>query len=315
MSSCSTSTARPSPQTWPAFPPVPSACILLPLPLPSASPPRPPSMSKFSSTNLRSCWAWTWTVRGAVSARSRGGFGWSTRPEQGRVRTILSRGGSSQREKPVLRMRPSPLSSKGGSPSEKKPGFITFDQSSLQLLSSTKGIPPPTTLKDARRRRLRRASAGRRHRGAYPRRPRSHRGGAPGGQDGLPGGSCPRRKQGERAQQERQGQPPAPKEGVSPFPPHERPTRTNKPSCSERGSGGPQPPVSRSPPRPPRRKLTSPQTPTPSNVLGVFGLSIRTRERDLEEEFGRHGRVEKVVIVYDQRVRLPAPSSPVGTAR
>jgi hypothetical protein len=43
------------------------------------------------------------------------------------------------------------------------------------------------------------------------------------------------------------------------------------------------------------------QVPTPSNVLGVFGLSIRTRERDLEDEFSRSGRVEKVVIVYDQR--------------
>ncbi|GAA5976291.1 hypothetical protein JCM5350_001407 [Sporobolomyces pararoseus] len=39
----------------------------------------------------------------------------------------------------------------------------------------------------------------------------------------------------------------------------------------------------------------------PSNVLGVFGLSIRTREEDLEAEFSRAGRVEKVVIVYDQR--------------
>ncbi|KAH9843734.1 uncharacterized protein C8Q71DRAFT_11906 [Rhodofomes roseus] len=43
------------------------------------------------------------------------------------------------------------------------------------------------------------------------------------------------------------------------------------------------------------------QAPNPSNVLGVFGLSIRTTERDLDEEFSRFGRVEKVVIVYDQR--------------
>ncbi|KAJ3863663.1 hypothetical protein EV359DRAFT_42741, partial [Lentinula novae-zelandiae] len=40
----------------------------------------------------------------------------------------------------------------------------------------------------------------------------------------------------------------------------------------------------------------------PSSVLGVFGLSIRTQERDLDEEFSRFGRVEKVTIVYDQRV-------------
>ncbi len=45
------------------------------------------------------------------------------------------------------------------------------------------------------------------------------------------------------------------------------------------------------------------QAPNPSNVLGVFGLSIRTTERDLDDEFSRFGRVEKVVIVYDQRVR------------
>ena len=44
------------------------------------------------------------------------------------------------------------------------------------------------------------------------------------------------------------------------------------------------------------------QAPNPTNVLGVFGLSIRTVERDLDEEFSRFGRVEKVVIVYDQRV-------------
>jgi transformer-2 protein len=36
----------------------------------------------------------------------------------------------------------------------------------------------------------------------------------------------------------------------------------------------------------------------------VFGLSIRTVERDLDEEFSRFGRVEKVTIVYDQRVSL-----------
>ncbi|KAF8514822.1 hypothetical protein BU17DRAFT_30699, partial [Hysterangium stoloniferum] len=43
------------------------------------------------------------------------------------------------------------------------------------------------------------------------------------------------------------------------------------------------------------------QAPNPSNVLGVFGLSIRTQERDLEDQFNRFGRVDKVTIVYDQR--------------
>ena len=36
----------------------------------------------------------------------------------------------------------------------------------------------------------------------------------------------------------------------------------------------------------------------------MFGLSIRTQERDLDEEFSRFGRVDKVTIVYDQRVSL-----------
>ncbi|KAI0775468.1 hypothetical protein BC629DRAFT_1595096 [Irpex lacteus] len=54
-------------------------------------------------------------------------------------------------------------------------------------------------------------------------------------------------------------------------------------------------PPSRSPPMRPSL------APNPTNVLGVFGLSIRTVERDLDEEFSRFGRVEKVVIVYDQR--------------
>lgn len=58
-----------------------------------------------------------------------------------------------------------------------------------------------------------------------------------------------------------------------------------------------------------RRPAHAPTNPTPNNVLGVFGLSIRTTERDLDDEFGRHGRVEKVVIVYDQRVRVRLPRS------
>ncbi|KAG8218299.1 hypothetical protein J3R82DRAFT_3913 [Butyriboletus roseoflavus] len=52
---------------------------------------------------------------------------------------------------------------------------------------------------------------------------------------------------------------------------------------------------------PPKRPSHAPIAPNPSAVLGVFGLSIRTQERDLDEEFSRFGRVEKVTIVYDQR--------------
>ncbi|WVQ82148.1 hypothetical protein IAT38_004276 [Cryptococcus sp. DSM 104549] len=52
---------------------------------------------------------------------------------------------------------------------------------------------------------------------------------------------------------------------------------------------------------PPARAERAPPKADPNNVIGVFGLSIRTRERDLEDEFSRFGEVEKVVIVYDQR--------------
>lgn len=41
-----------------------------------------------------------------------------------------------------------------------------------------------------------------------------------------------------------------------------------------------------------------------SNILGVFGLSLRTREIDLEEVFREFGTIEKVTIVYDHRVSL-----------
>jgi len=65
----------------------------------------------------------------------------------------------------------------------------------------------------------------------------------------------------------------------------------------------------------PRRPPTAPHVPV-SNVLGVFGLSVRTRERDLEDEFGKYGDVEKVIIVYDQRVRrVTSHPNPRRTAR
>lgn len=55
----------------------------------------------------------------------------------------------------------------------------------------------------------------------------------------------------------------------------------------------------------PRSSAGAPTRPPPkvgaNQVVGVFGLSIRTTERDLEDEFGRYGEVDKVVIVYDQR--------------
>ncbi|KAI9639458.1 uncharacterized protein MKK02DRAFT_29516 [Dioszegia hungarica] len=55
------------------------------------------------------------------------------------------------------------------------------------------------------------------------------------------------------------------------------------------------------------RKQGGPLKAGANPVLGVFGLSIRTKEADLEHEFARHGEVEKVVIVYDQRAS-PSPA-------
>ncbi|KAK7696458.1 hypothetical protein QCA50_001115 [Cerrena zonata] len=67
-----------------------------------------------------------------------------------------------------------------------------------------------------------------------------------------------------------------------------------------RGSGGSNYRRSPAPRRPPHAPIAK-QAPNPSAVLGVFGLSIRTTERDLDDEFSRFGRVDKVTIVYDQR--------------
>jgi transformer-2 protein len=54
----------------------------------------------------------------------------------------------------------------------------------------------------------------------------------------------------------------------------------------------------RSPPRPSH----APSNPDPTTIVGVFGLSVRTTERDLEDEFNRIAPIDKVTIVYDARV-------------
>ncbi|KAF8627570.1 hypothetical protein AX15_004362 [Amanita polypyramis BW_CC] len=80
--------------------------------------------------------------------------------------------------------------------------------------------------------------------------------------------------------------------------------RTRSRSPAGRSNGGfrsPPPYRNRRSPAPRRPPHAPIKAPNPSNVLGVFGLSIRTQERDLDEEFSRYGRVEKVTIVYDQR--------------
>ncbi|KAJ3310648.1 transformer 2 beta, partial [Blyttiomyces sp. JEL0837] len=48
-------------------------------------------------------------------------------------------------------------------------------------------------------------------------------------------------------------------------------------------------------PPPPRR-----ENPEPGKVLGVFGLSILTREADLEDLFGQYGRINHLTIIQDK---------------
>ncbi|KAI9303647.1 hypothetical protein BJ944DRAFT_268039 [Cunninghamella echinulata] len=45
------------------------------------------------------------------------------------------------------------------------------------------------------------------------------------------------------------------------------------------------------------------EQPEMSNILGVFGLNMHTRERDLEDVFGKFGPLEKVTVVYDHRAK------------
>merc|ERR1711988_814479 len=40
-----------------------------------------------------------------------------------------------------------------------------------------------------------------------------------------------------------------------------------------------------------------------SRVVGVFGMSSRTDERDLEQEFGEFGKIETVSIIYNRTTR------------
>ncbi|XP_065314869.1 transformer-2 protein homolog beta-like isoform X2 [Gordionus sp. m RMFG-2023] len=51
------------------------------------------------------------------------------------------------------------------------------------------------------------------------------------------------------------------------------------------------------------KRQTQPEEIVPCKCLGVFGLSLYTRERDLREIFSKYGNVEDVVIVYDHASR------------
>lgn len=42
--------------------------------------------------------------------------------------------------------------------------------------------------------------------------------------------------------------------------------------------------------------------PQPNKCLGVFGLSLRTTERDLKEVFSRYGPIDECTVVIDAQV-------------
>ena len=42
--------------------------------------------------------------------------------------------------------------------------------------------------------------------------------------------------------------------------------------------------------------------PKPSRVLGVFGLSLYTGEKDLKELFTKYGPLDRIQVVYDHQV-------------
>lgn len=48
-----------------------------------------------------------------------------------------------------------------------------------------------------------------------------------------------------------------------------------------------------------RRHVGSRESPAASRCLGIFGLSIRTEERDLRNVFSKYGNIDDVQIVYD----------------
>ncbi|GFQ78521.1 hypothetical protein TNCT_584601 [Trichonephila clavata] len=48
-----------------------------------------------------------------------------------------------------------------------------------------------------------------------------------------------------------------------------------------------------------RRHMGNRDNPEPSRCLGVFGLSLYTQERELQEMFGRYGPIEDIQVIYD----------------
>ncbi|KAJ3005384.1 hypothetical protein HKX48_000717 [Thoreauomyces humboldtii] len=81
--------------------------------------------------------------------------------------------------------------------------------------------------------------------------------------------------------------------------PSRSPSRDRRQHSSRSRSRSPAPRHSSGPMRRggPRSDLPEPE---PSNVLGVFGLSLWTTEEDLERLFGEHGAIQNISIIYDR---------------
>ncbi|XP_055341667.1 transformer-2 protein homolog alpha-like isoform X2 [Paramacrobiotus metropolitanus] len=63
-------------------------------------------------------------------------------------------------------------------------------------------------------------------------------------------------------------------------------------------------PVRRSrspPPRPRYGRYSERDNPKPSKCIGVFGLSTRTREKDLRDEFDKYGLLDNVQLIHDHK--------------
>ena len=79
------------------------------------------------------------------------------------------------------------------------------------------------------------------------------------------------------------------------------PVQTGRP-LSPTGSDGRR--GMRSPPRHEHSSTVTQPTGTPSNVLGVFGLSTNTREHDIKALFSPFGPIKEVKLVYDTRSQM-----------
>ena len=81
---------------------------------------------------------------------------------------------------------------------------------------------------------------------------------------------------------------------------HSSPERYSRSRRSRSGSPRSRSPRSRSRSFPRPTKIGGDrENPQPTNCLGVFGLNFTTTEKDLDREFGKFGKIQKVNVVLD----------------